>query len=341
MKFITNAFGGNKEDGVRNEILYIDVSAIESELGRYIPKSRKRVDFDHHKDLDFDKVFQDQQRLKDSFESHNGSFGEGREAVFNDSKKFEKFKNDLVSFFELFDLDPKISDSGKGNQHHVIMISNHQGFEGRDILSLGKDELVKALKAPYVMENSGNVDIAGSGSDESDSSDVNQITLGISDDGETDAESVSNASLIHDLLESGDISHIDISNVDPRIGCYLLDEINMNRRLDKIIETRPDSKEEIQMFRQLIDRARENALRVAQQIKEQEVLEEQIKQQQKDMEMLERAILIEKEEEKRKFEEKCKEYGVEAKEVEISRGIRDILENGPSQARSSGMSMSR
>lgn len=315
MKFITKALRGNKEDGIRNEISYVDMSAIESELEHYVPKSRKRVNFDHHKDLDFDKIVQDQKRLKELFESHEGNFAEGRQAEFNDSRKFEDFKNDLVSFFRLFDLDPKISDSGRENQHHVIMISNHQGFEGKDILSLSKEDLMMALKAPYVMENSGNEDFNDTAFGGGDTDlEPHQITLGkVGDDEETDVESDSSISSVRGALKSGDISNIDVhsSDIDPRIGCYLLDMVNLNKKLDEIIKARPSSKDEIDMFRSLIDKARDKALDVAQKIQEQKVLEEQMEQKQQEIRVMREAMLIEEEEEKNRFEEECKELGVE------------------------------
>lgn len=314
MKSLAGIFGAGrkKEDGIRSEISYVDLSAIESDLGHYVPKSRKRVDFNHHDNLNFQKVIQDQQTLKKEFEDHGGSFADKQYAVFNDSTEFNSFNERLMSFFELFDLDPKPS-SNKDN-HYLIMISNHQGFEGQDILSLSEEKLRQALKAPFIMEDDGQ-----------ETSDDNTDVETISDVDEANSISSSNIN----QADSESILSADIGDVDPRIGCYLIDDINLNKQLEKIIETRPNSKEEIKMFRELIEKARENALRVAQQIKEQEELEEQIAQRQEELEILERAALLEKEEEKREFEQYCEKYHVQdcVQKVEMGPMTKAVLES--------------
>lgn len=335
MKFISNAFGSKKEkeDGIRSEILYADLSGIESELGNYVPKARKRVEFNHHDNLDFGKVLQDQKDLKNEFEEHGGDFLGKSYAVFNDSVKFSDFKARLVGFLDLFDADPRASNS-EGN-HYLIMMSNHQGFEGEDLLSLSEDRLRQALKAPFIMEGDDKSDVTAETDNESvsDSDDETSISANESYSGP-----IASIDTVEESWNSG-----NITDVDPRIGCYLIDMSNLNKQLDTIIENRPESKAEIDMFRELIDKAKENALLVARQLEDQKVLEEQEAQKTQEMERLQEAILIEEEKERREFEDKCDKYQVGdcVDKIAVGPVTQSILDGRQNEGRSSQVSAGR
>ena len=81
MKFI-NPFK-KKESNEIYEISYKDFSEIEAGLADFIPRGRKRTNFEHHENLNFDDVFAKQQELKKTFSENGGDAYQGLYAKIN------------------------------------------------------------------------------------------------------------------------------------------------------------------------------------------------------------------------------------------------------------------
>lgn len=270
MKSIFNAFRNkDKDDGVSYEISYMDLSSAESGLAEFVPEKRKRTDFEHHENLDFDDVIVKQQNLQEKFAQNGGNLAQNIYAKFTNENEFSQFKDDLVEFFELFDLDPK--ESSNKENHLLIMTSNHKGFEGKDLLSLSRDELEKALKAPYVTEQ-----------DEVE-------------DSVTDTESVGSVDDRNSFTKSSSL-------LVGQYKGYLLDVANLEKKRAEILKSNPESEKELDMFDGLILEARENALEIAAEIQRHHHKEEEMEQIQEELRQLEVMMLMDDEEKRKNFE---------------------------------------
>ena len=269
MKFISNAFKNKTQDERIYEISYMDLSSSESGLAEFVPERKRRTDFVHHENLDFDDITKRQQNLKTQFEENGGNAAQNIYAKFGNEAAFKTFKDELVEFFKLFDLDPKSSSNSEN--HFLIMTSNHKGFEGQDILSLSREDLEKALKSPYVVEQEEVEDEA------------------------TDMESVGSLS---DKSAVGSGSSL----LKGQYKGYLLDVANLEQKKAEILKSNPESEEELEMFDMLILDAKDNALKVAVEIQKQHHHEEEMEQVQEELKQLEVMMLMEDDEKRQNFE---------------------------------------
>jgi len=298
MKFISNAFKAKKDDDAIYEISYMDLSSSESGLAEFVPEKKKRTDFEHHENLDFDDVIKKQQLLKKQFVDNGGDAAQNVYAKFSNKEEFGQFKEELVKFFEEFDLDPK--ESSNNENHYLIMTSNHKGFEGKDLLSLGRDELEKALKAPYVTEKE-------------------EI-----DEGVVDTKSVVETSSLMVGQYKG----------------YLLDIKNLEKKKAEILKNNPESEKELEMFDNLILEARNNALEIALEIQNHKHKEEEMEQIQEELKQLEVMMLMDDEEKRRNFEgiRDRLGFGSEVQDTAIGPYTAAILEGRQNDGQSQGMS---